>query len=218
MNRGTEWKSSPYSTYTMLCEQICQPQNQKYVTHCTVVRGGPSQPQVTRSENFTKFGHVVFEIQQWTVIYNTHWSQYFIWHVSVNFGLSRSCYSWVEGRRDRQINRQAGLFLRPDCSPGPNAASSECPTNVLPNSEFRTCPDPEFPNALRSEFMNTPNIEFLNVPLCTAPMSYLGGSKWGRPLCYGHAAVRWCLQRARGACVGSIALDRGVASILALWR
>ena len=30
--------------------------------------------------------------------------------------------------------------------------------------------------------------------ICSAPMSYLAGSKWGRPLCYGHAAARWCLQ------------------------
>jgi len=28
--------------------------------------------------------------------------------------------------------------------------------------------------------MNTPNVDFLNVPLCSAPMSYLAGSKWGR--------------------------------------
>ena len=33
--------------------------------------------------------------------------------------------------------------------------------------------------ALHSEFMNTPNIDFLNVHLCSAPMSYLAGSKWG---------------------------------------
>ena len=77
----------------------------------------------------------------------------------------------------------------------------------MPNSEFRTCPDPEFPNALHSEFMNMPNIEFLNIPLCSAPMSYLAGIKQGHPLCYGHVAARWCLQRARGACGGRIALD-----------
>ena len=35
-----------------------------------------------------------------------------------------------------------------------------------------------------------------------------GGSD--RPLCYGHAAACWCLQRARGACSGCIALDGGV--------
>ena len=70
--------------------------------------------------------------------------------------------------------------------PGPNAPSSECPPNVVPNSEFRTCPDPEFPNVLHSAFMNTPNVEVLNVPVCSAPMSYVAGSKWGRPLCYGH--------------------------------
>jgi len=42
-------------------------------------------------------------------------------------------------------------------------------------------------------------------------MSYLAGSKWGRPLWYGHAAARWCLQRARGcrvhSCVMAIGAD-----------
>jgi len=114
------------------------------------------------------------------------------------------------------IDKPVG-FYGPTMPPGPNAPSLECPRNVVPNSEFRTCPDPEFPNALHSKFMNTPNVEFLNVPLCSAPMSYLAGSKWGRPLCYGHAAVLWCLQRAGGACGGRIALDGGVASTLALW-
>jgi len=84
--------------------------------------------------------------------------------------------------------------------------------------EFRTCPDPEFLKALHSEFMNTPNVKFLNVPLCSVPMSYLAGNKCGRSLCYGHAAVHWWLQRARGACGRRTALDGGVASILALWR
>ena len=64
-----------------------------------------------------------------------------------------------------------------------------------------------------SEFMNTPTVEFLNVHLCSTPVSYLAGSKWGRLLCYD-----WWLQRARAACGGRIALDGGVASILALWR
>jgi len=82
--------------------------------------------------------------------------------------------------------------------PGPNAPSSECPPNVVPNSEFRTCPDPEFPNVLHSEFMNTLNVEFLNVPVCSTPMSYLAGNKWGHPLCYGHAAARWCLHNWTG--------------------
>jgi len=95
--------------------------------------------------------------------------------------------------------------------PGPNAHSSECPPNVVPNSEFRTCPDPEFPDALHCEFMNTPNVEFLNVPLCSAPMSYLARSKWGRPLCRGHAAARWCLQRGRGCrvctCIAEVGTD-----------
>ena len=78
----------------------------------------------------------------------------------------------IEGQKCRpETDREAGWFLWPDCTP-----RSECP-------QFRTCPDPEFPNALHSEFMNTPNVEFLNVPLCSVPMSYLAGSKWGRPLC-----------------------------------
>jgi len=111
--------------------------------------------------------------------------------------------------------KQAGWFLRLDCTPGPNAPSSECWPNVVPNSEFRTCADPEFPNVLHSEFMNTPNVEFLNVPVCSMPMSYLASSKWVRPLCYGHAAAHWCFQRSTD---GSIELDRGVASVLALWR
>ena len=97
-------------------------------------------------------------------------------------------------------------------SPGPSAPSSECPPNVVPNCEFRTCPDdPKFPNALHSKFMKTPNIEFLNVPLCSAPMSYLTSSKWGRPLYYGHVAARWCLQRGRGCrvrtCVMAVGAD-----------
>jgi len=115
----------------------------------------------------------------------------------------------------RQTDKQAGWLIAPL---GPNAPSLECPPNVVPNSEFRTCPDPEFPNMLHSKFMNMPNVEFLNVPVCSTPMSYLVGSKWDRLLCYGHAAVCWCLQRACGACGGHIALDGGVASILALWR
>jgi len=90
-------------------------------------------------------------------------------------------------RYDKLI-KQAGWFLRPDCAP-----SSECLPNVVPNSEFQTCPDPKFPNALHCEFMNTPNVEFLNVPLCSPPMSYLAGSKWGRPqrvgACSEHAVL-----------------------------
>jgi len=76
--------------------------------------------------------------------------------------------------RHRHTSRLAFTArLRP---PGPNAPSSECLSNVVPNSEFGTCPDPEFPNTLHSEFMNTPNVEFLNVPLCSAPMSYLAAN------------------------------------------
>ena len=67
-------------------------------------------------------------------------------------------------------------FYGPIAPPGLNATSSECPSNIVPNSEFRTCPDPGFPNALHSEFMNTPNVEFLNVLLCSAPMSYLAAN------------------------------------------
>jgi len=123
----------------------------------------------------------------------------------------------VRSAGQRHTHKAIG-FYGPIAPPGPNAPSSEFSVNVVPNAEFRTCPDPEFPNALHSENMNTPNVEFLNVPVCSAPMSYFAGSKWSRPLCYGHAAARWCLQRARGTCGGRIALDGGVASILALWR
>jgi len=114
---------------------------------------------------------------------------------------------------DRLTSR---LVFTADCTP-----RSECCQFGMPaerRAQFQTCPDPEFPNALHSEFMNTANVKFLNVPLCTVPMSYLAGSKWGRPLCYGHAAAHSCLQRALGACGRRIALDEGVASILALWR
>jgi len=124
-----------------------------------------------------------------------------------------------------QTQRQAGWFLRPDCTPsserphfrmppvgnapsfdrctlprrrfnqnippsvvltvgfygqiappGHNAPSSECPPNVVPNSEFRTYQIPNFQTRFHSENMNTPNFEFLNVPLCSAPMSYLAAN------------------------------------------
>ena len=68
----------------------------------------------------------------------------------------------------RNVQNKPVGFYGPIVPPSLNAPSSECPPNVLPNSEFRTCPDPEFPNALHSG--------------------------------------------------GRITLDRGVASILALWR
>jgi len=84
--------------------------------------------------------------------------------------------------RDRHTDKPVG-FYGPIAPPGPNAPSLECPPNVVLNCEFRMCPDPEFPNVLHSEFMNTPNVQFLNVRLCSAPISYLAGSKWGRPLC-----------------------------------
>jgi len=42
-------------------------------------------------------------------------------------------------------------------------------------------------------------------------MSYLAGSKWGRPLCYGHAAARWCLQRGRGCRVRICVMAIGAA-------
>jgi len=89
---------------------------------------------------------------------------------------SRSVQPFLQGSLVCQTDRQAGwFFYGPIAPPGQNAPSSECPPNVVPNSEFRTCPDPEFPNTLHSEFMNTPNVEFLNVSLCRAPMSYLAG-------------------------------------------
>ena len=114
-------------------------------------------------------------------------------------------------------------FYGPIASPGQNAPSSECPPNVVPNSEFRPCPDTEFPNVLHSEFMNTPNVEFLNVPLSSVPMSYsyLASSKWGRPLCYGHAATCWCLQRGRWCrvrtCVTEIGADFKMYLLRQFW-
>jgi len=77
--------------------------------------------------------------------------------------------------KQTQGNKPVG-FYGPIAPPGPNAPSSECPSNVVPNSEFRTCPDPEIPNVLHSEFMNMPNVEFLNVPPVNAPMSYLAAN------------------------------------------
>ena len=42
-------------------------------------------------------------------------------------------------------------------------------------------------------------------------MSYLASSQWGRPLCYGHAAARYCLQRGRRylvrSCVTALGAD-----------
>jgi len=70
--------------------------------------------------------------------------------------------------RDRQRARQTDkpvCFHGSIAPPAPNAPSSECPPNVVPNCEFRTCPNPEFPNALHSKFMNTPNVELLNARL-----------------------------------------------------
>jgi len=81
-------------------------------------------------------------------------------------------------------------FYGPIAPPGPKAPCSECPPNVVPNSEFQTCPDPEFPNVLHSEFMNTPSVEFLNVPVCSVPMSYFAANgvircATGMPQCIG---------------------------------
>jgi len=112
-------------------------------------------------------------------------------------------------------HKQVG-FYGPIAPPGPNAPSSECPSNVVPNSEFRTCPNPEFP--LHSEFMNTPNVEFLNVPLCSAPMSYLATNGVVRCAKGMPQRVAARSEHACGACGGRIALDGSVASILALWR
>jgi len=118
-------------------------------------------------------------------------------------------------------NKKLVGFYGPIVPPGPNAPNSECPPNVVPNSEFQTCRDPEFPNELHSEFMNKPNVEFLNIPVCSTPMSYLAGSKWGRPLCYGmpqrigacseHAVLRRAHSIGRGCrvhtCVTAIGAD-----------
>ena len=96
------------------------------------------------------------------------------------------------------------IFLWPNCT-----RRSECPPNVVPNSEFRTCPNTDCPNAIHSKFMNTPNVDFLDVPLCSAPMSYLASGKCGCSLCYGHAATRWCLQRGRWCRVRTYVTEMG---------
>ena len=62
--------------------------------------------------------------------------------------------------QENEQPQQARWFLWLDCSPRSECPSLECPSNVVPNSEFQTCPDPEFPNALHSEFMNTPMSSF----------------------------------------------------------
>ena len=114
---------------------------------------------------------------------------------------------------DRQTHRQAGWFLRPDWAP-----SSECPQFGMP-AERRA--QLRVPNVPRSRISERAPFRIYEHAQCRvfertslqAPISYLAGSKWGRPLCYD-----WCLQRARAAYGGRIALDMGVASILALWR
>ena len=85
------------------------------------------------------------------------------------------------GRQTKTKNKLAGFY-------GPIAPQVWMPAERRAQFRVPNAPRSRFPNALHSEFMNTPNVEFFNVPVCSAPMSYLAGSKWGRPLCYGHAA------------------------------
>jgi len=105
-------------------------------------------------------------------------------------------------------------FYGPFAPLGPNAPSSECPPNVMNNSEFRTYSDPEcapfwiYEHAQCRVFERT-SLQHAYVIPCR---------KWGRRLCYGNATARWWLQRARCAGGGHIALDGGVTSILVLWR
>ena len=95
-----------------------------------------------------------------------------VWHCLRNPTFSRfSRTPTCDRQTDRQTHRQTDKpvgFYGPIAPPGLNAPNSECPPNVVPNSEFRTRPDAEFPNALHSEFINTPNVDFLNVPVCSA--------------------------------------------------
>jgi len=115
------------------------------------------------------------------------------------------------------LDTQAGWFLRPDCAP-----RSECPQFGMPAKRHAQFHVPNVPTSRISERTSFRIYEhaqcrvFRHTSLQRAYV--IPCHKWGRLLCYGHDAARWGLQRAGGACGGRIALDGGVASILALWR
>ena len=59
--------SKPISVFTPSCD----------IMHCTVIREDQAMEKVTYKENFTKFGHVVFDICEWTdrpTYRHGHWS------------------------------------------------------------------------------------------------------------------------------------------------
>ena len=56
------------------------PQNRKYITNCTVVRGGPSHGQIHTYRKFSEVWNAVFEICEQTdrqTDIQTRWLQYF---------------------------------------------------------------------------------------------------------------------------------------------
>jgi len=48
-------------------------------------------------------------------------------HILNSIKINSLAFAGITIITDRQTNRQAGWFLRPDCAPVPNAPSSECP-------------------------------------------------------------------------------------------
>jgi len=121
-----------------------------------------------------------------------------------------------------QRNKPVG-FYGPIVPQGPNAPSSECPLNVMPNcrnSDFRTCPDPEFLNSLHSNLWTRPMLSFWTYlfagRLChTLPQMGSSAVLQARRSALVLAASTRCLRRAhsigRGCrvhtCVMAIAAD-----------
>ena len=120
----------------------------------------------------------------------------------------------MRSKSQRHTHRLTGRLvftarLRPQIRMPPvrNARRTSC---TIPSSERAQIPN--FRTRSIPNLWTRPMSIFLNVPLCSAPMSYLASSKWGRPLCCRHAAARWCLQlRGRGCrvrtCVMAIGAD-----------
>jgi len=135
---------------------------------------------------------------------------YIVQSMHTQYNAAHKCFA-------SELVLQAGRFLRPNCAP-----RSECPQFGMPaerRAQFRMCPDPEFPNTLHSEFMNTPNVDFLNIPLQRAYVI-----RCHLPVPNGIVCCATGTPQHAGACSehsadgGCIALDGGVASILALWQ
>ena len=114
----------------------------------------------------------------------------------------------AQRQTERQTDRQVGLFSRLDCAP-----SSECPQFGMPTERRAQLRVPNVPKSRISERAAFQIYEHAQCRVFERTSfaarlytSYLAGSKWGRPLCYD-----WCLNRARAACSGRIALDGDVA-------